>query len=242
MNMKSIKEVTRQLLKEYYKEVDHEILPPQEKKVKSQLKDVRSEEYLAHNNLELALKARDRFCLFCCDRMHVEGTRIIAEKPGTFIGSYDEKAILSRAGLEEVHHVQNGMLLCMCRVYFDRLKHCIDVVDDHLCVKVVTFTEDDENKDWLWLKKKMKSDRTLCQELITDPRQPVESNGEMALYFVNNDKAIQPNRKALEFHKVASLIWSMADGSAPRDEYLSDDEVEEPPVNTAAPKRRFNIT
>jgi hypothetical protein len=46
----------------------------------------------------------------------------------------------------------------------------------------------------------------------------------MVLWFVNNDPALQPNRKALELHKTACLIWRMAGGAEPVDEESSDDE------------------
>jgi len=58
------------------------------------------------------------------------------------------------------------------------------------------------------------------------------------LYFIDNDPVKQPNRKALEFHKAACLIWRMAGGAEP-DEEDSDDEPG--PVNTAALRKRFNL-
>jgi len=62
----------------------------------------------------------------------------------------------------------------------------------------------------------------------------------MALYFVQNNLNKLPNRQALEFHKAACLIWRMAGGAEPEEEYCSDDE-DLTPVDTAALKRRFKV-
>jgi hypothetical protein len=67
----------------------------------------------------------------------------------------------------------------------------------------------------------------------------VESNGEMALYFLQNDPTKLPNRNALEFQKAACLIWRMAGGAETDYEYCSDDD-ELGPVNTAVLRKRFN--
>ena len=45
----------------------------------------------------------------------------------------------------------------------------------------------------------------------------------MALYFKQNDPKNLPNRKALEFHKTACLIWRMAGGAEEDDDYSEDD-------------------
>jgi glutamate synthase (NADPH/NADH) large chain len=71
-----------------------------------------------------------------------------------------------------------------------------------------------------------------------DNRKAVESNDEMALYFVLPTRL--PNRKALEFHKTACLIWRMAGGAEPDEEYCSDDD-DLALVDTAALKRRFKV-
>ncbi|KAK5669363.1 hypothetical protein QVD99_003759 [Batrachochytrium dendrobatidis] len=55
-------------------------------------------------------------------------------------------------------------------------------------------------------------------------RQAVESNGEMALYFVLGDPTLQPNRNALEFHRAACLIWRMAGGAEFDDECCPYDD------------------
>ena len=78
-------------------------------------------------------------------------------------------------------------------------------------------------------------------EFVPDSRLAVETNGEMALYFLIHDQRLQPNRKALEFHKTACLIWRMAGGAESVDEHCSDDEEDLGIVDTAALKSRFNI-
>jgi hypothetical protein len=54
-------------------------------------------------------------------------------------------------------------------------------------------------------------------------RQVVNDKGEMELYFINEDPARLPNRKALEFHKTACLIWRMAGGAESDEEYCPSD-------------------
>jgi hypothetical protein len=63
----------------------------------------------------------------------------------------------------------------------------------------------------------------------------------MALYFIKTDHNLQPNRKALEFHKTACIIWRMAGGAECDDDYCLDDEEDLGTVDTATLKRRFNI-
>ena len=61
----------------------------------------------------------------------------------------------------------------------------------------------------------------------------------MALYFMQNNDTITPNRKALEFHKTACLIWRLAGGAEPEEDYCFDDE-DLIPVETATLRKRFN--
>ena len=153
-----------------------------------------------------------------------------------------------RAGLTQKHQVQNGLLLCIkCHSQFDKLKIYVDVVDDTLVVKLVNETKDKtsiKHKEWEQNVRVLKGTRMVFQEnwIDIDNRQAVESNGEMALYFVQTDPNYLPNRSALEFHKTACLIWKMAGGAEPiDDEYCSDDDSDFVPVDTAALKRLFNI-
>jgi hypothetical protein len=150
------------------------------------------------------------------------------------------------AGLTQKHQIQNGLLLCkICHSQFDKLKRYVDVVDDKLVVKVVNETNDetnDKHKDWKIAIRTLKVLRKSYEEDWTDidNRKAVESNGEMALYFVQNNPTKLPNRNALEFHKTACLIWRMAGGAETDEEYCSDDE-DLFPVDTAALKRRFRV-
>lgn len=160
--------------------------------------------------------------------------------------AFDESCLLQRAGLTQKHQIQNGLLLCgNCHDEFDLLKRYVDVVDDKLVVKVVNETNDDTNdkhNDWKRTVGALKVTRSYWQEDWTeiDNRQAVETNGEMALYFVQNHTTKLPNRNALEFHKTACLIWRMAGGAEIDEEYCSDDE-DLVPVDTAALKRRFRV-
>jgi len=120
----------------------------------------------------------------------------------------------------------------------------VDVEDDKLVVKVVNETNDtksDKLNEWKDTVRVLKGNRMLWQEnwIDIDGRQAVEANGEMALYFVQNNPIELPNRQVLEFHKTACLIWRMAGGAEPDEEYCSDDE--QGPVNTAALRKRFNF-
>ncbi|KAJ8326054.1 hypothetical protein QVD99_006595 [Batrachochytrium dendrobatidis] len=78
--------------------------------------------------------------------------------------------------------------------------------------------------NWRRAVKTLKGSRRDNQEFMDDNRQAVESNGEMALYFVLGDPTLQPNRNALEFHKTACLIWRIAGGAESDDEYCPYDD------------------
>jgi hypothetical protein len=205
------------------------------------------EREMSHKDLKKAVVRRDGVCLFCWNRRVIEGAHIIAQKSIPI--AYDGNSLLQRAGLSQKHQVENGLLLCqICHSQFDLLLLYVDVVDDKLVVKVVNQANDPHNilhQQWLDSKDKIRLDRE--NEIIfksnlacKDGRVAVETNGEMALYFVLNDPSILPNRVALEFHKASCLIWRMAGGAEPdEDEYCSDDE--QGPVDTAALRKRFNL-
>jgi hypothetical protein len=155
--------------------------------------------------------------------------------------AYDETCLFIRAGITQKHQVQNGLLLCgNCHDEFDILKRYVDVVDDKLVVKVVNETNDENDVNYKSATKGLKGSRRDQLEFLPDNRQPIETNGEMALYFVENYPNKLPNRNALEFHKTACMIWRMGGGAETDDEYCSDDE-DVGPVDTAALKRRFQI-
>ncbi|KAJ8326386.1 hypothetical protein O5D80_005140 [Batrachochytrium dendrobatidis] len=205
---------------------------------------VPEEKELLHKDLKKAVVKRDGVCLFCWDTLECEGAHIIAQKNVPM--AYDEDSLFIRAGITQKHQVQNGLLLCnKCHGQFDKLKRYVDVADDKLVVKVVNETNDttsNKHKEWKDTVRVLKGNRMLWQENWTDidNRQSMESNGEMALYFVQNNPTKLPNRNALEFHKTACMIWRMAGGAETDDEYCSDDD-DLVPVDTAALKRRFKL-
>jgi hypothetical protein len=135
------------------------------------------------------------------------------------------------------------------------LKRYVDVVDGKLVVRIVNESNDlgsYKHKMWYQISRRLKGERDFSEKywILIDNRKAVESNKEMALYFVENDQTILPNRNALEFHKTACLIWRMAGGSEPDEEYCSDDDYyddddddddEQVPVDTAALRKRFKL-
>ena len=199
---------------------------------------------LVHKDLKIAVEKRDGVCLFCWNQIQCQAAHIVAQKEVPF--TYDEPTLFERTGLNQKHQVQNGLLLCaVCHGEFDALKRYVDVVDEKLVVKVVNETNDttsDKHRDWQKAVRNLIAMRTANEEDWNeyDNRQAVEPNGEMALYFAENNPTNLPNRQALEFHKTACLIWRMAGGAEPDEEYCSDDE-DLGPVDTAALKRRFKV-
>ena len=180
-----------------------------------------------HKDLKKAVLKRDVVCLFCWNQKPLEGSHIIAQKNIPMV--YDEPSLFIRAEIKHKHQVQNGLLLCKnCHDEFDKLKRYVDVVDDKLVVKVVNETNDDANLDWLKAVRNLKAMRRANEEDWNeiDNRQSVETNGEMALYFVQNNATKLPNRQALEFHKTACHIWRMAGGGEPDEEYCPDNDDE----------------
>ena len=195
------------------------------------VEDMEYEKILEHTDLKKAVKKRDVVCLFCWDKIQCEAAHIVAQKEVPF--PYSEPTLFERTGLEQKHQVQNGLLLCVkCHREFDALKRYVDVVDDKLVVKVVNETNDttsDNHQEWLDAKEviifvregqsRLKSNLT-CK----DGRKAAEAIGEMALYFVDNNLSKLPNRKALEFHKTACLIWRMAGGAESDEESCPDND------------------
>jgi hypothetical protein len=62
------------------------------------------------------------------------------------------------------------------------------------------------------------------EEIMSDSRKSVDSNGEMCLLFIQNNLIKLPNKKALQFHKTACLIWRMAGGGEPDEEHCPDND------------------
>jgi hypothetical protein len=118
----------------------------------------------------------------------------------------------------------------------------VDVIDDNLVVKVVNNSNDETNLDWIDTVESIKDIRKGKLRRLPEfsDRNAAEANGQIALYFVGKNVSQLPNENALEFHKTACLIWRMAGGSEPNEEYCSDDE-EQGPVDTAALRKRFNL-
>ncbi|OAJ38169.1 hypothetical protein BDEG_22122 [Batrachochytrium dendrobatidis JEL423] len=175
---------------------------------------------LQHKDLNKVVEKRDSVCLFCWDKLSLQGAHIISQKN---IGmAYNEPSILLRSGLTQKHQIQNGLLLCIkCHDQFGKLKQYVDVVDDKLVINDLT---SDKHKKWIETIEDLKVIRRTRQKRWTDNRQTVESNSEMTLYFIHNNLTRLPNRNALEFHKTACLIWCMAGGAEFDDEYCPYDD------------------
>ena len=171
-----------------------------------------------HCHLKKALVSRDEVCLFCWDFLENEAAHIIAQRNAAV--ENDERSVLRRVGLTDKHVIQNGLLLCIkCHSQFAKLKRYVDVVDDKLVVKVV-----EESNDKL-IARGMKATRSDWSQILGKDRKITEDNDEMALYFKDNDEALQPNRAALLFHKTSCMIWKLAGGAEIDDEQCSlDDE------------------
>ena len=171
---------------------------------------------LNKNQFKESLLERDQVCLFCWHSRILHGAHIIAHQQNSLIPAHVKK-IMAAAGIRDKNQVQNGLLLCIgCLISFDRLQIYLDVVEEKLVVKVVNYTNDPTNeKHLLWKAhvKSLKIARQGQEEYFHDGRKAVEPNGEMALYFHQNNEEIQPNRIALERRKTACLIWKMAGGA-----------------------------
>jgi hypothetical protein len=98
---------------------------------------------LSHVYLKMSVTARDGVCLFCWGNKALKGAHIIAQKNIAVVLD-DNHTLLMRAGLEDMHQVNNGLLLCAtCHDEFDALKRYVDVVGDKLVLKVVNETNDE---------------------------------------------------------------------------------------------------
>ena len=185
------------------------------------------EKELTHKDLKKAVLKRDGVCLFCWTAKPIQGCHILAQKNIPF--QYDEEPLFRRAGLEQKHQVQNGLLLCSnCHIEFDALKRYVDVVDDKLMVNVVNETDDrnsEKYREWTEVVEDLKVGRQTRERRWSDGRQAVNSNNEMGIYFLKNKPSSLPNKRALEFHKAACFIWRMAGGGESDGELCADDEV-----------------
>ncbi|KAI8903490.1 hypothetical protein EDD86DRAFT_261023 [Gorgonomyces haynaldii] len=174
-----------------------------------------------HRQMKKALEARDGVCLFCWGNLQCQASHIVARKNVPF--SQDEYSLLQRAGLQSKHQVQNGLYLCSnCHGEFDLLHYYVDVVDDRLVLKIVNQTNDPKDVDFINAIEMVQIIRLVRKKVLNDNREIIDADGEMRLWFMDNNADIQPNRAAVQFHKTACLIWRMAGGADPEDEYCSD--------------------
>ena len=210
--------------------------PPSRSNSAADLHYVPEERELQYRDLKKAVGKRDEVCLFCWGFQQLQAAHIIAQKNVTV--AHDKKSILGRASLMQKHQIQNGLLLCIiCHSLFFKLKRYVDVVDDKLVVKVINYSSlnnDEKQSDYQRIIDNVIYSRRGEAKYLNDidDRQPVESNGEILLYFVDNDQAILPSREALKFHKAACLIWRMAGGVESDDEYCPfDDDNDYVPVD-----------
>jgi hypothetical protein len=179
---------------------------------------------LKHKDLKQAVLKRDGVCVFCWADRGLQAAHIIAQK-NTILLPF-QTSIFERAGVPDKHQVQNGLLLCSnCHLEFDALKIYVEP-GSTLLLMVVNSTSNDQDKEWKKRVRMMKHYRKGAEEdwVDIDNRMATNSDGDMELFFLNNDQSLQPNRKGLEFQKSACLIWRMAGGAETDEELCSDDD------------------
>ena len=180
-------------------------------------------------NFKKALVERDGVCLFCWRETESEGAHIIAQKNS--VVPIDESDALQRSNLQDIYQVQNGLLLCSnCHGVFDKLRCYVDIIDNKMVVKYVNQTNDPGNLKWqneletILLLRKQKKRYFIAADKYQKEWNEVEANGDMALYFADNDPNKRPSETALRLHKTACLIWRLAGGAEPDDDDYSDDD------------------
>ncbi|KAJ3356644.1 hypothetical protein HDU83_000506 [Entophlyctis luteolus] len=177
-----------------------------------------------HANFRSALHKRDEVCLFCWGNLQLDAAHLIAQKPSPSL-SLIIPDLLSRAGLDSVDRVQNGILLCkVCHGEFDALRRYIDVVDDRFVAKVVNLTSDPRNQEYIDAVGGIEDSRTgkIRRNPAFAGRTVVDGSNELPVYFADGDTTKHPNLTALAFHKAACLIWKMA-GAA---DDIEDDDID----------------
>ncbi|KAJ3344682.1 hypothetical protein HDU83_004940, partial [Entophlyctis luteolus] len=191
----------------------------------------------AQSNFRAALLRRDKVCLFCWEDTQLDAAHLIAQKKGAPMTAGLENILsnlLSRANLDSIYRVQNGILLCkVCHGEFDALHYYFDVVDGCLVAKVVNLTND-RNREYVNIIGKIEHNRNGF--ILRDPefagRNALDANNELLVSFVDDNTANHPNHTALAFHKAACLIWKMA-GAA---DYNDDDGMDEGSVDSLLAK------
>ena len=182
-------------------------------------------------NFRTALLERDlNKCVICFSNTELEGAHIMSHKSSLARLVAHVQSALFKTGID-INAMQNGLCLCMiCHTRFDKLEHYIDITDKNQpVVRLVnkSKTNDPNDKDYKLTLEKLQSDRQFYVERDSTlgNRRAVEDNGDMKIYFQDNDPSLQPNKTLLEFHKIACLIWRLAGGAEPVD-YDSYDEDE----------------
>ncbi|KAJ3386856.1 hypothetical protein HDU84_001238 [Entophlyctis sp. JEL0112] len=178
-----------------------------------------------HANFRSALHKRDKVCLFCWGNLQLDAAHLIAQKHSPSL-SLIIPDLLSRAGLDSVYRVQNGILLCkVCHGEFDSLRRYIDVVDGRFVAKVVNMTNDPKNQEYVIAVSSVEALRgsTVKWDPAFSGRTVVDGNNELPVYFADGDTTNYPNLTALAFHKGACLIWKMAGAADIEDDDIDHD-------------------
>lgn len=176
-----------------------------------------STESVNHYALKKTLEVRDVWCLFCWDSLYLRATHILSQKLSSF---NTHETLTSMAGISEMHHLQNGLLLCVkCHLCFDDLTFYVDSTDEQnrMLFKAVNPTDDDTYTPWQLRTRSVQYSRLANQPDFTDGRVPTDEDGEMRLWFANTEENTLPSKLALDLHKRACLIWRMAGGADPDD-------------------------
>ena len=103
--------------------------PPSRSNSAEDLDYVLEERELTHKDLKKAVEKRDGVCLFCWDKLSLDGAHIIAQKNIPF--TYTEPSLLERVGMTQKHQIQNGLLLCGAE---SEDENCPDDDDDYVPV------------------------------------------------------------------------------------------------------------
>jgi hypothetical protein len=177
---------------------------------------------LNHHHFKREVAKRDGACLSCWREDGCHAAHIIAQK-NSIVSSVPESSLFTKAGLTSTHQVQNGLLLCSsCHAQFNRLTFYIEFADDKFILKVVNFAvKDTKDREWERALREIQALRHVSKDYLLDTgmRDVVNSDGEMGVFFMSTDTASFPNNIALDYHKAACLIWQMAGGAEPEEEF-----------------------
>lgn len=205
---------------------------------KSFNEDVAYSPTLVHNDLIRNVSKRDGVCLCCWDgeARKLNAAHIVAQKTKLF--DFQKDKLLERAELVDFHQVQNGLLLCQgCHILFDTLVLYFEVIESKYVVKILNYSKDksgEKHEEWKKQMKHLKICRIGYEDdwALLDRRKAFAENGEMELYFLDNEIANLPSQKALEFHRCASKIWRLAGGADITEEFCEDENEDVNPMTT----------